>query len=158
MSDLFGLVQQPSKEGNALGVLRQITESLQSKFLERMLIPAKRELDNGNDAFDDLSGKGLIKHLAEIQNPDLDERGRKDIFDKINRFLQVVTGKPEALLEIPNHREHLLVYMDEKVLPLSSLGTGIYEVILIASFCIIHQHRIMCIEDAGNPFASGTPT
>ncbi|MCE8471717.1 AAA family ATPase, partial [Rhodovulum sulfidophilum] len=37
--------------------------------------------------------------------------------------------------------------MDDKVLPLSSLGTGIHEVILIAAFCTIHQERIMCIEE-----------
>ncbi|CUH53423.1 AAA domain-containing protein, putative AbiEii toxin, Type IV TA system [Shimia marina] len=37
--------------------------------------------------------------------------------------------------------------MDNKVLPLSSLGTGIHEVILIAAFCTIHQHKIMCLEE-----------
>ncbi|WP_299851830.1 AAA family ATPase [uncultured Roseovarius sp.] len=147
LAQLFGLVRQDSLEGNARGVLQQVTKSLEPKFPERMLIPAKRQLGDGNDAFDDLSGKGLIKHLAEIQNPDFDERERKVIFDKINEFVRVVTDKPDALLEIPNHREHLLVHMDQKVLPLSSLGTGIHEVILIAAFCTIHQHKIMCIEE-----------
>jgi len=37
--------------------------------------------------------------------------------------------------------------MDNKVLPLSSLGTGIHEVVLIAAFCTIHDHSIMCIEE-----------
>ena len=40
-----------------------------------------------------------------------------------------------------------MVHMDNKVLPLSSLGTGIHEVILIAAFCTIHQMKIMCIEE-----------
>jgi len=143
----FGLVDHRSDEGNAYAVVRSITENLSFSFPERMLIPAKRELGNGDDAFDDLSGKGLIKHLAEIQNPDFNERARKETFDKINQFVQVVTGKPDALLEVPNHRQHLLVHMDGKVLPLSSLGTGIHEVILIAAFCTIHQQKIMCIEE-----------
>ena len=116
-------------------------------FPERMCIPAKRELGAGDDTFDDLSGKGLIKHLAEIQNPDHHERERKEVFDQINAFVQEVTGKPDAQLEVPNHRQHLLVHMDNKVLPLSSLGTGIHEVILIAAFCTIHQEKIMCIEE-----------
>ncbi|MFA8443452.1 ATP-dependent endonuclease [Yoonia sp.] len=143
----FGLANQQSVEGNAYAVLRSITETLSFTFPDRLLIPAKRELGNGEDTFDDLSGKGLIKHLAEIQNPDFNERKRKETFDKINKFLQVVTGKPDALLEVPNHRQHLLVHMDGKVLPLSSLGTGIHEVILIAAFCTIHQQKIMCIEE-----------
>lgn len=37
--------------------------------------------------------------------------------------------------------------MDNKVLPLSSLGTGIHEVVLIAAFCTIHDKSIMCIEE-----------
>ncbi|WP_298854254.1 AAA family ATPase [uncultured Ruegeria sp.] len=37
--------------------------------------------------------------------------------------------------------------MDGKVLPLSSLGTGIHEVILIAAFCTIHQGKIICLEE-----------
>ena len=114
---------------------------------DSMCIPAKRELGAGDDTFDDLSGKGLIKHLAEIQNPDHHERERKAVFDQINAFVQEVTGKPDAQLEVPNHRQHLLVHMDNKVLPLSSLGTGIHEVILIAAFCTIHQEKIMCIEE-----------
>ncbi len=135
--------------------LRQLAKSATARILnwqvlispERLVIPAKRELDATSDSFTDLSGKGLISHLAEMQNPDHHERHRKDEFDQINEFVRVVTGKPDAKLEVPNHREHLLVHMDNKVLPLSSLGTGIHEVILIAAFCTIHQKKIMCIEE-----------
>lgn len=147
MAKLFGTVVQRDADAGARAFLRHVTEGLEISFPERMLIPAKRQLGNGTDAFDDLSGKGLIRHLAEIQNPDFNERERKDIFDKINAFVRVVTGKSDALLEVPNHREHLLVHMDNKVLPLSSLGTGIHEVVLIAAFCTIHQQKIMCIEE-----------
>ena len=147
LTNVFGLVRQSETGESAKGVLRQVTEQIQIKFPDRMLIPAKRQLKEGEEAFDDLSGKGLIRHLAEIQNPDFHERGRKEIFDQINSFVREVTGKPDALLEVPSHRKHLLVHMDGKVLPLSSLGTGIHEVILIAAFCTIHQQKIMCIEE-----------
>lgn len=147
LTDVFGLVRQREAGESARSVHRQVTEGIKFEFPDRMLIPAKRQLKEGNETFDDLSGKGLIRHLAEIQNPDFHERDRKVIFDQINSFVREVTGKPDALLEVPNHREHLLVHMDNKVLPLSSLGTGIHEVILIAAFCTIHQHKIMCIEE-----------
>lgn len=114
---------------------------------ESMLIPAKRQLGSKDETFDDLTGKGLIDHLAELQNPDHHERERKDIFDKINEFVRIVTGKQDAELEVPSGRQHLLVHMDGKVLPISSLGTGIHELILIAAFCTIHQNKIMCIEE-----------
>ncbi|WP_065335544.1 AAA family ATPase [Tritonibacter mobilis] len=147
LTSVFGLVRQREVGAAARSVHRQVTEGMKFEFPDRMIIPAKRQLKEGNETFNDLSGKGLIKHLAEIQNPDFDERDRKVVFDKINSFVREVTGKPDALLEVPNHREHLLVHMDNKVLPLSSLGTGIHEVILIAAFCTIHQHKIMCIEE-----------
>ena len=147
MTKVFGLVNPRHANSAAQGVLRHVTGTLGFEFPERLLIPAKRQLSEGEETFDDLSGKGLIQHLAEIQNPDFDERDRKIIFDKINSFVQVVTGKPDALLEVPNHRNHLLVHIDDKVLPLSSLGTGIHEVILIAAFCTIHQQKIMCLEE-----------
>jgi hypothetical protein len=110
-------------------------------------IPAKRQLGKANEAFVDLSGKGLIDHLAELQNPGWDKQEERQKFRKINRFLQEVTGKAEAVLEVPSNREHLLVHMDNKVLPLSSLGTGIHEVILIAAFSTIHDGTIMCLEE-----------
>lgn len=111
------------------------------------LIPAKRVLGNKGEAFEDLSGKGLIDHLATLQQPNYDKQDDREKFKRINRFLQEVTGKPNATLEVPHGREHLLVHMDNKVLPLSSLGTGIHEVVLIAAFCTIHDHSIMCIEE-----------
>lgn len=111
------------------------------------IIPAKRQLGAKGETFDDLSGRGLIDHLATLQNPQWDKQNDRVRFDRINAFVREITGKPDALLEVPNDREHLLVHMDNKVLPLSSLGTGIHEVILIAAFCTIHDSSIMCIEE-----------
>ncbi|UAB91547.1 AAA family ATPase (plasmid) [Ruegeria sp. SCSIO 43209] len=124
-----------------------IVAGLKQNLPESMLIPAKRQLGPKDETFDDLSGKGLIDHLAGIQNPDHHERDLKAAFDQINAFVRTVIGKPDAVLEVPSSRQHLLVHIDNKVLPLSSLGTGIHEVILIAAFCTIHQHKIMCIEE-----------
>ncbi|WP_444459946.1 AAA family ATPase [Rhodobacter capsulatus] len=111
------------------------------------IIPAKRVLGKRDEDFSDLSGKGLIDHLASLQNPGYNERSNADKFRLINLFLQEVTGKDGARLEVPHNREYLLVHMDNKVLPLASLGTGIHEVILIAAFCTINDGCIMCIEE-----------
>lgn len=111
------------------------------------LIPAIRQIGSERSNFDDLSGRGLIDRLSEIQSPDHDKRHEYILFQKINRFLQTVTDQPDARIEIPHNREHVLVHMNDKVLPLYSLGTGIHEVIMIASFCTIIENSIMCIEE-----------
>ena len=110
-------------------------------------VPAIREITAKGEEFTDYSGRGLIDKLAELQNPAHDERGKRRKFERINEFLQVVTDSSDASIEIPHDRRHLLVHMDGKVLPLSSLGTGIHEVIMIASFCTLLDDEIVCIEE-----------
>lgn len=127
--------------------LRVVTQQVMPALPNIHLVPAKRVLGNKDEAFEDLSGKGLIDHLAALQQPNWEKQGDREKFQRINRFLQEVTGKPKATLEVPHGREHLIVHMDNKVLPLSSLGTGIHEVVLIAAFCTIHDESIMCIEE-----------
>ena len=111
------------------------------------LIPAKRQIGSRDEAFDDLSGRGLIDHLASLQNPQWNKQCDRAQFERICSFVRDVTGKPDAKLEVPSDRKHLLVHMDNKVLPLSALGTGIHEVVLIAAFCTIHDDSWMCIEE-----------
>jgi hypothetical protein len=111
------------------------------------LIPAIREVGPSGSKLADYSGKGLIDRLAEIQSPDHDKRSDRILFDKINTFLATVTGINSAQIEIPHNRQHILVHMDEKVLPLSSLGTGVHEVIMLASFCTLINGGIVCVEE-----------
>lgn len=111
------------------------------------LIPAKRELGASGQTLDDLSGKGLIDELVKIQKPDHFDQEKRENFDKINRFLKEVIDKPDAEIDIPHDRKHLLVKIDGRTLPLSSFGTGVHEVILIAAFCTIHNEEIICIEE-----------
>lgn len=113
-----------------------------------LLIPAKRVIGPKDEKFEDLSGRGLIDRLAEIQSPDHHsyEHDREQ-FAKINRFLESVTDRPGARIEIPHNRSAILVHMDDKVLPLASLGTGIHEVVMIAAFSTIHENCILCIEE-----------
>jgi predicted ATPase len=114
---------------------------------EIKLIPSKRQISSAGEGFDDFSGKGLISKLAHIQSPDFTEPELFEQFNRINHFLRTVTDRPDARIEIPYSRAHVLVHMDNKVLPLSNLGTGIHEVIMIASFCTLTENSIVCIEE-----------
>ena len=146
--------QNPSERdrvGNATlwitGTLNVIANLNRLHIRKIYLIPAKRQIGSRDEAFDDLSGRGLIDHLANLQNPQWNKQCDRTQFECICNFVRDVTGKPDAKLEVPSDREHLLVHMDNKVLPLSALGTGIHEVVLIAAFCTIHDGSWMCIEE-----------
>jgi predicted ATPase len=128
-----------------LGKVLQISKL--KKFPPSNLIPAKRQIGKAGEGLEDMSGKGLIDRLAHIQSPDHHEREQRDYFDRINAFVQDVVGKPDARIEVPHDRKHLLVHIDNRVLPLEALGTGIHEVILIASFCTLNEKQIICIEE-----------
>lgn len=111
------------------------------------LIPAIRQVGPTGEPFDGFSGRGLIDRLAQIQNPNHTHRDDRSKFDKINDFLRAVTGNNEARIEIPHDRQHVLVDMDSKILPLQSLGMGIHEVIMMAAFCTLNDNQIICIEE-----------
>lgn len=128
--------------------LQVIEQSVDTNLPDIRLIPAKRQIrPEKKEEGEDFSGGGLIFDLAAIQNPEHTRRRDREKFDRINAFVQSVTGRPEAQIEIPFSREHILVHMDGRVLPLSSLGTGIEEVIMIAAFCTLAEKQIVCIEE-----------
>ncbi len=111
------------------------------------LIPAIRRIGDVGSSPDDYSGIGIIQRLAQLQNPTHDKQAHKLHFEEINNFLKAVTGNKTAQIEIPHDRLMILVHMDEKTLPLSSLGTGIHEVVILASAATVIRREIICIEE-----------
>ena len=101
----------------------------------------------------DFSGIGIINNLFQLQNPVqnqniLDEyQQKKKKFEDINHFLQTVTNSPRARIEIPHDESTILVHMDDKILPLSSLGTGIHEVIILAAAATVLENQVICMEE-----------
>jgi hypothetical protein len=111
-------------------------------------IPAIRRIGDANTKIsDDYSGLGIIDRLAQLQNPGHDKQSLKQSFQEINSFLRTVTGNESATLEIPYDRDTILVHMDGKSLPLHSLGTGIHEVVILASVATVLQEQVICIEE-----------
>ncbi|QKM57706.1 ATP-dependent nuclease [Burkholderia glumae] len=125
----------------------QIMRDRQSLYLPKVcLIPGIREIGPRGELFDN-SGKGLIDRLAEIQNPDHDRLEDRETFSTINQFVADVTGIPSARIEVPHDRRHILVHTDSITLPLQSLGTGIHEIIMLASLCTLNSNTIICMEE-----------
>ncbi|MGD9543309.1 MAG: ATP-dependent endonuclease [Methylocystis sp.] len=127
--------------------VRALNSRAQVRLPQAGLIPAIRQIGPKDQDYSDLSGQGLINRLATLQNPDYDRPQDKAVFEKINQMLVDVSGEKSAQINIPHNREHILVEMNGKKLPLSALGTGIHEVIVIAAACISHENMIICIEE-----------
>lgn len=146
-SNLTGKSQGGIEQHWVPETLKRIENALSFQIPRTRLIPAIRQIGpTGSDA-QDYSGKGLIDRLAEIQSPDVDRLDDKRLFEAINGFLQSVTDEPSAQIEIPHNRAHVLVNINGNVLPLDNLGTGIHEVVMIASFCTLSTNEIVCIEE-----------
>jgi predicted ATP-dependent endonuclease of OLD family len=111
------------------------------------IIPAVRRIGESGSKANDFSGIGIIDRLAQLQNPKQDLQHQKQHFQDINNFLKKVTGNANAEIEIPYDRDMVLVHMDNKILPLSSLGTGIHEVIILASAATVLRQQVLCIEE-----------
>lgn len=107
--------------------------------VEVHMIPAIRKVAGG--------GNDLIESLVQLQNPVHHEQNQREKFAEINNFLQTVTRINSATLEIPHDRAVINVHMDQKTLPLTSVGTGIHEVIILASESTVRTDQIICIEE-----------
>ncbi len=113
------------------------------------IVPAVRHFGEAGSPRGDnyYSGIDLISRLAQLQNPPYNQQDLKDRFDKINEFVGTILGNDEAELEIPYQRDTILVHMDGKTLPLSSLGTGVHEVVILAAVATVLENQIICLEE-----------
>jgi predicted ATPase len=115
--------------------------------IQATLIPAIRSIGNPDTTAKDFSGEGIIGRIAALQHPVLDQLKDRDKYNSINSFLQNVTDNPTARIEIPHDQGMILVDMDQKTLPLDSLGTGIHEVIILAAAATMLENTVICMEE-----------
>ncbi len=101
-----------------------------------------------NSISEEFCGEGIIKRLAKLERPDdhLNQTDRVN-FGKIQAFVRNVIDNNTATIEIPHGRETIHVKIDDKLLPLESLGTGIHEVIILATAATILENTVICMEE-----------
>ncbi|WP_193612230.1 AAA family ATPase [Nocardioides lijunqiniae] len=95
-----------------------------------------------------LSGRGVINALSKLQNPPHSSwQEARTRWDAINRFIQVVLSDSTARINIPHDAATIQVETPSRVLPLSNLGSGIEQVIVLASAATVLQRTLVCIEE-----------
>ncbi|QSE77691.1 AAA family ATPase [Rhodococcus koreensis] len=133
--------------------MRRLAESIGG--FEAMALPkvvtisgARRVEDSGDDNHDRLSGRGIIQELAALQNPQHEQwEDSRSKWAAINRFVQTVLGDPEASLNIPHDRSTIQVATPQRVLPLTSLGSGVEQVIVLAAAATATTKSLVCVEE-----------
>lgn len=103
--------------------------------------------DSAYDVASDFSGRGLIKRLAHLESPGIDDLTDRDRFDEINRFVSTVLEDGEAHITIPASQEVIHVVANGVELPLENLGTGLHEVIILAAAATVLDDHLICIEE-----------
>ncbi|MCD4720522.1 MAG: ATP-binding protein [Desulfobacula sp.] len=130
---------------NTLSRLAMAT--IPKEFPKIEFIPAIRKVGDAETKENDFSGVGIIERIAKLQNPSINEQELKNKFDKINKFVRKVLENNDATIEIPYERNMIIIHMDSKTLPLTSLGTGIHEVIILATAATLMDNSILCVEE-----------
>ncbi len=115
--------------------------------IKTKLIPAIRQIGVKGSTSDAFDGTGIIERVAKLQNPDVHSQRSRRSFHAIRDFLRDVIDRPDATIEVPYERDTILVHMDGKVLPIESLGSGIHEVIILASAATVLENEVVCIEE-----------
>lgn len=115
--------------------------------VKTQLIPAIRQIGIKGSTSEAFDGSGIIERVAKLQNPGVHSQDSRQRFNSIRDFLRDVIDRPEATIEVPYERDTILVHMDGKVLPIESLGSGIHEVLILASAATVLEDHVVCIEE-----------
>lgn len=123
------------------------TFNLLNKFSYSVhIVPSFRKI-TAEDKDWNLEGIGLIKKLNQLKEPLVGKETEREKFNQINSFVQEILGDSTAKLDIPYTVDDIYVEMDNRRLSIESLGTGIHQVILLATAVTLLENSLVCIEE-----------
>lgn len=93
------------------------------------------------------SGSELVDELFKLQSPKIGDEADKDLLKGIEGLLENVLGKKSISIQVPYDKSAIRVEMDGKQLPLEALGSGIEEILIIATKASRFKDQIVCIEE-----------
>ena len=112
-----------------------------------VMIPAIREIRNVNGAHEKHDGTNLFKALLELSNPRQESRLNRAKFKLIEKFLSTLIEETDVELIVAHDASEIQVSINNEPLPLSNLGTGIQELVIIATYCTLNDNCVICIEE-----------
>jgi hypothetical protein len=116
------------------------------------IVPAARSVQRRTDGGSEVAftGEGLVDHLMTLQAPRAETyRSDREKFARINRFVKDVLEDPDAELSVPYDSQDVHVSLGgaDRPLPLANHGTGIAQVVLIATLATLNDGQLLAIEE-----------
>ena len=136
--------------------LPSILQQVSQKFLPRVtptIIPTLRRLPTRLQAYEQEYGglsdstPNIIEELAAIESPTYDRMRDRARFDAIQDFIRRVLKRSDITLQIPHDRKTITVYEYGRYIPIEALGTGIHQLLVLASKAILEENSVVCIEE-----------
>ena len=100
-------------------------------------------------------GMGTVEMLFQNQHPPIGKESLQRDFERVQQFLRYITGNESVKIEIPSDKGTLIANIDGKRLPISNLGTGIEELVIISTAATHFHGQVVCI---GLPPVPKTPS
>lgn len=132
------------------GVLRQVVARLEAPK-GVIYVPASRQIRataHRNAGLPGADGAGLPGMLLALIAPKADEYYRaRSRLARVNEFLAAVLGRPSAELLVPHDADTVHVALEGRVRPLSHLGAGLEQAVLLATICTEYEDHLVLIEE-----------
>jgi predicted ATPase len=116
--------------------------------LQKLIKLPRVRMVEASRRIEDLEGDvSLIERLATLARPELDNDDERDTFLAITNFLRNVIDDSSATLEIPQSATQINVRRQSLLLPLTHLGTGVSQVIMLAAAATLEHKALICMEE-----------
>ena len=137
-------------------LVQRVYDILPSLQRQTLFLPSSRYITTGDEVplasnapimSDSLKCHEIIERLFKMKNPRTGEDKEIIKFQKIEIFLREVTGNPTLKLQIAWDGNEITVELDGKRLPLSNLGSGIEQILIMATFSVSFSDKIILIDE-----------
>ena len=95
----------------------------------------------------ELSGTNLIDRIVKLQNPTISELASRRRYRALNDFLRATFQNDSAIVSVPHTKESIYLEMDGDSRPISSYGSGLEQVAIIAAAATVLENHILCLEE-----------
>lgn len=115
----------------------------------RQLVGQRATLSTGPlEKEDTFQGQGVVEHLARIQEPLAASYEPANIlYKKFTRFVSEILECEDCEIRVSHDRTEINVRLNGRRLPITNLGTGIHQLILMALLATVHEEKILLIEE-----------
>lgn len=107
----------------------------------------RRIEDAAENAAHSFDGGGLISQLAKFDRPVAGRGDDRERYTRIKQFVRSVLDDDSVELEVQHDHRAINVIRGNTVLPLEHLGTGVHQVVILATAATLLQNQVVCIEE-----------